>query len=195
MLKEILIASHNQGKLAEFRNMLEPLGVTVYSAKDFNLPDVEETGSTFAQNAEIKAKALSELTNKPCLADDSGLCVDALNGAPGVYSARYAPNRDFNKAMSMLISELENTKSTDWSAHFSCVLALKVPNQPTRFYEGRVDGTITSQKCGDNGFGYDPIFIPQGYKKTFAQMSPEEKSAISHRGRALALFLKQEFNV
>ena len=153
------------------------------------------SGSTFAQNAEIKAKALSELTNKPCLADDSGLCVDALNGAPGVYSARYAPNRDFNKAMSMLISELENTKSTDWSAHFSCVLALKVPNQPTRFYEGRVDGTITSQKCGDNGFGYDPIFIPQGYKKTFAQMSPEEKSAISHRGRALALFLKQEFNV
>lgn len=195
MINELIIASHNQGKIAEFKNMLSPLGVKVYSADDFNLPDIEETGTTFAENAALKASALAAISNKPCLADDSGLCVDALGGAPGVYSARYAPNRDFDLAMQKLISELQNKKAVNWSAHFSCVLALQIPGGPVRFYEGRVEGTITPHRRGGNGFGYDPIFIPQGFDKTFAEMTKEEKSAISHRGRALKQFLKQEFNI
>lgn len=195
MITEIIIASHNQGKIAEFKDMLSPLGVKVYSADDFNLPDVEETGTTFAENAALKAETLAKLSNKPCLADDSGLCVDALNGAPGVYSARYAPNRNFDIAIQKLINELQTSGSSDWSAHFSCVLALQIPNQPIRFFEGRVDGTITPNRRGSNGFGYDPIFIPQGYDKTFAEMNHEEKSSISHRGRAIQKFLKQEFNI
>lgn len=195
MLSELVIASHNKGKIAEFKNMLEPLGVTIYSADDLNLPDVEETGCTFAENAQLKAEALSDLTQKPCLADDSGLCVDALNGAPGVYSARYAPNRNFSLAMDKLLEELQNSSSNDWSAHFSCVLALKTPNQPTRFFEGRIDGKITPNRRGDNGFGYDPIFIPEGFTQTFAEMSSSDKAAVSHRGRAIKLFLNQEFNV
>lgn len=195
MLSELVIASHNQGKIAEFKNMLSPLGVTVYSAAELNLPDVEETGTTFFENAQIKAEALSSLTGKPCLADDSGLCVHTLNNAPGVYSARYAPNRNFDLAMTKLIDELKSSGSTDWGAHFSCVLALKIPHQPTRFYEGRIDGSITPNRRGNNGFGYDPIFIPQGFNKTFAEMEAEEKADISHRGRAVKLFLNKEFNV
>lgn len=195
MINELIIASHNQGKITEFKNMLSPLGVKVYAADDFNLPDVEETGTTFAENAALKASALAAISNKPCLADDSGLCVDALGGAPGVYSARYAPDRNFDLAMQKLISELQDKKAVNWSAHFSCVLALQIPNAPARFYEGRVDGTITPNRRGENGFGYDPIFIPQGFDKTFAEMTKEEKSAISHRGRAIKQFLKQEFNI
>lgn len=195
MLNELIIASHNQGKIAEFKNMLAPFGVKIYSANELDLPDVEETGTTFAENAQIKAETLSNIAGKPCLADDSGLCVSALNDAPGVYSARYAPNRNFDIAMTKLIDELKASGSSDWSAHFSCVLALKIPNQPTRFFEGRVDGTITPERRGNNGFGYDPIFIPNGFSKTFAEMSHEEKANISHRGQALKLFLSREFDV
>lgn len=195
MLTELVIASHNQGKIAEFKNMLSPLGVKIYSSAELDLPDVAETGHTFAENARLKAETLSALSGKPCLSDDSGLCVDALNGAPGVYSARYAPNRNFDLAMDKLLQELQATGSADWSAHFSCVLALKIPNQPTMFFEGRVEGKITPDRRGDNGFGYDPIFVPQGYAKTFAEMNPQEKASVSHRGRALKLFLQQVFNV
>lgn len=195
MLTELVIASHNKNKIYEFQNMLKPFNVTVYSASQLNLPDVEETGSTFSQNAQIKAEEIAKLTNKPCLADDSGLCVNALNGAPGVFSARYAPNRDFNIAMTKLITELSARNTNDWSAYFACVLALKIPNQDIRFYEGRVEGTITPNRQGTNGFGFDPIFIPQGHTRTFAQMSDEEKASLSHRGKALKLFLDKEFNV
>lgn len=195
MLTELVIASHNKNKIYEFQNMLKPFNVTVYSASQLNLPDVEETGSTFSQNAQIKAEEIAKLTNKPCLADDSGLCVNALNGAPGVFSARYAPNRDFNLAMTKLITELSARNTNDWSAYFACVLALKIPNQDIRFYEGRVEGTITPNRQGTNGFGFDPIFIPQGHTRTFAQMSNEEKASLSHRGKALKLFLDKEFNV
>jgi XTP/dITP diphosphohydrolase len=195
MLTELVIASHNKNKIYEFQNMLKPFNVTVYSASQLNLPDVEETGSTFSQNAQIKAEEIAKLTNKPCLADDSGLCVNALNGAPGVFSARYAPNRDFNLAMTKLLSELSACNTNDWSAYFACVLALKIPHQDIRFYEGRVEGTITPNRQGTNGFGFDPIFIPQGHTRTFAQMSDEEKASLSHRGKALKLFLDKEFNV
>jgi XTP/dITP diphosphohydrolase len=194
MLKELVIASHNQGKINEFRQMLSPFGVTVYSAVDLNLPDVDETGTTFAENALLKAEALAAASGKPCLADDSGLCVDALNGRPGVYSARYAPNRDFDKAMQMLIDELKQTGKTDWSAHFSCVLALKIPSEEALLFEGRVDGKIVAERRGCNGFGFDPIFMPEGEMRTFAEMSAEEKKHISHRGRAVAAFLEQCFN-
>ncbi len=194
MIKELVIASHNQGKIKEFKEMLAPFGVKVWSADELNLPDVEETGTTFAENAALKATALTELSGKPCLADDSGLCVDALDGRPGVYSARYAPNRDFDKAMQMLIDEIKTTKTSDWSAHFSCVLALKEPNQDVRFFEGRVDGKITPNRRGNNGFGFDPIFIPDGFATTFAEMTAEEKTAVSHRGRAVSAFLQREFN-
>lgn len=195
MLKELVIASHNQGKITEFKALLAPLGVKVYAATELNLPDVEETGTTFAENAALKAETLAKISGKPCLADDSGLCVDALNGRPGVYSARYAPNRDFNKAMSLLISELQASGKTDWSAHFSCVLAITEPGQKTRFYEGRVNGQITADRRGSEGFGFDPVFIPDGFERTFAEMNHAEKAKISHRGKAVAAFLKKEFNV
>ncbi len=195
MLNELIIASHNQGKIQEFKRMLSPFGITIYSADEFNLPDIEETGTTFAENATLKAEALSLISGKPCLADDSGLCVNALNGRPGVYSARYAPNRDFNKAMDKLIEEITNTNSTDWSAYFACVLALKEPQKETKLFEGRVNGTITPIRKGSNGFGFDPIFIPNGFNKTFAEMSADEKANISHRGQALKNFLQREFNV
>lgn len=194
MLKELVIASHNQGKIQEFRALLAPFGVKVYSAVELNLPDVDETGTTFKENAALKAETLSSLSGKPCLADDSGLCVNALGGRPGVYSARYAPNRDFNLAMTKLIGELKQSGSSDWSAYFACILALKEPGQATRFYEGKVDGHITENRRGNNGFGFDPVFVPQGFDQTFAEMRPQEKSHISHRGRAVAAFLQKEFN-
>jgi len=194
MLKELIIASHNQGKIKEFRQLLSPYGVTVYAATELNLPDVEETGTTFQENAALKAETLSRLSGKACLGDDSGLCVDALGGRPGVYSARYAPNRDFSKGMDMLIDELKNVGSSDWSAHFSCVLALSEPGKETKFFEGRVDGHITPNRRGAEGFGFDPVFVPDGFDKTFAEMTEEQKASMSHRGRAVALFLKKEFN-
>lgn len=194
MLKELVIASHNKGKIAEFEKMLTPLGVKIYSADDLNLPDVEETGTTFAENAILKAEALAKISGKPCLADDSGLCVDALGGRPGVYSARYAPNRDFDKAIVMLVNEIKESKSDDWSAHFSCVLALKRPNKEIELFEGRVDGKIIEHRRGENGFGFDPVFVPDGYEKTFAEMSADDKKKISHRGRAVEKFLQKVIN-
>lgn len=194
MLKELVIASHNKGKIAEFENLLAPFGVKIYSANELFLPDVEETGTTFRENAVLKAETLAELSGKPCLADDSGLCVDALGGRPGVYSARYAPNRDFDKAMSMLIDEIRSTKNDDWSAHFACVLALKIPTKEVEIFEGRVDGKIIENRRGENGFGFDPVFVPNGFDKTFAEMSADDKKKISHRGRAVAKFLEKVFN-
>lgn len=187
-LKKIVVASHNQGKIDEIKAMLESFQIEVVSARDLDLPDVEETGVTFEENAALKAMELSEISGLPCLADDSGLCVKALNGRPGVYSARYAPNRDFDKAMEMLVGELKDCKSDDWSAYFACVLAFKIPGQEIHFFEGRVDGHIVAEKNGHNGFGFDPIFVPQGFDKTFANFSKEEKAAISHRGRAFQKF-------
>ena len=187
--KKIVIASHNQGKIAEFRKMLAPLEIEVCSAQDLSLPDVEETGTTFEENSRLKAETLAKLSGLPCLADDSGLCVDALSGRPGVYSARYAPNRDFDKGMDMLLAELKQSGFDNRSAHFSCVLALAVPGEKTKVFEGRVDGKIALEKSGNAGFGYDPIFIPDGFNKTFGHFEADEKARISHRGRALEKFM------
>ncbi|MBR2034083.1 MAG: RdgB/HAM1 family non-canonical purine NTP pyrophosphatase [Alphaproteobacteria bacterium] len=191
MIQKLLLASHNQGKIAELSAMLAPYGVEVLSAKDMDLPDVEETGETFAENAALKAEALAEFSGLPCLADDSGLCVDALGGRPGVFSARYAADNDAR--INKLIDELRMQENPDWSAHFSCVLALKEPNKKMRFFEGRVDGKIIAERRGNMGFGFDPIFVPNGYKTTFAEMSKENKAAISHRGKALQKFIKEVF--
>lgn len=189
MLKEILFASHNAGKIAEIKKMLAPFGISVKSAAELDLPDVEETGTTFAENSLLKSQTLAKAANMVCIADDSGLCVDALDGAPGVYSARYAPNRDFDKGMDKLLAAMEKSANKSRAAHFSCVISYARPDGSYELFEGRVDGQIARQKMrGADGFGYDPLFVPDGYTCSFAQMAPAEKNKISHRGRAMQKF-------
>ena len=187
-MKELIFASHNKGKIAELKQILEPFGVIVKTTEDIELPDVEETGETFEENAALKAVTIAKLTGVVCIADDSGLCVNALDGRPGVYSARYAPNRDFDKAIDMLLQEIEASKNKNRSAYFACVLALGYPDGTYKSFEGRVDGLISYDRKGNSGFGFDPIFIPLGYDKTFAELGSEIKNKISHRGRALEKF-------
>lgn len=184
-LEEIVFASHNEGKIKEIKKLLAPYGIKVKSAFDMNLPDVEETGETFEENSLLKSRTIAKLVNMPCLADDSGLCVDALNGAPGVYSARYAPNRDFDKGMEKLLAEMEKSPNKSRNAHFSCVISLAWPDGQYKVFAGQVDGKIAFHKMGAGGFGYDPLFVPEGFTCSFAQMSQEEKNKISHRGRAV----------
>lgn len=184
-LEEIVFASHNEGKIKEIKKLLAPYGIKVKSALDMDLPDVEETGETFEENSLLKSRTIAKLVNKPCLADDSGLCVDALNGAPGVYSARYAPNRDFDKGMEKLLAEMEKSPNKSRNAHFSCVISLAWPDGQYKVFAGKVDGKIALHKMGVGGFGYDPLFVPEGFTSSFAQMSQEEKNKISHRGRAV----------
>lgn len=197
-IKKIVIASHNKGKIAEISALLKPYQIEVISAVDLNLPDVEETGTTFEENSRLKAVELAKLSGEYCLADDSGLCVDALGGRPGIYSARYAPDRDFDKGIIKLLGEVEATHSENRKAHFSCVIALANPQTlDCQIFEGRVEGTLSKEKHGQGGFGYDPIFVPdEGDGRTFAEMNNEEKSKISHRGRALAKFVRslEEWN-
>jgi XTP/dITP diphosphohydrolase len=185
MIKEILFASHNAGKIKEIREMIEPLGIELKTYKEIDIPDVEETGTTFAENSLLKSSKIAEITGIACIADDSGLCVDALNGAPGVYSARYAPDRDFDKGMEKLLAEIAKSRNPDRSAHFSCVISLAYPDGKYELFEGRINGKIAEKKQGDGGFGYDPIFIPEGYDKSFAELGNEIKNKISHRGRAM----------
>lgn len=194
-IEKLVVASHNQGKINEIKTMLAPFQVSVVSAAELNLPDVEETGTTFEENAKLKSETLARLSHCFCLADDSGLCVNCLGGRPGVYSARYAPDRDFDKGITKLLDEIRKTNSSDFSAYFACVLALTSPEGETQTFEGRVDGKIVFERNGTLGFGYDPIFVPDGYCKTFACFSKDEKNQISHRGRAFqklinAVFLK-----
>lgn len=184
-LEEIVFASHNEGKIKEIKKLLAPYGIKVKSALDMNLPYVEETGKTFEENSLLKSRTIAKLVNMPCLADDSGLCVDALNGAPGVYSARYAPNRDFDKGMEKLLAEMEKSPNKSRNAHFSCVISLAWPDGQYKVFAGQVDGKIAFHKMGAGGFGYDPLFVPEGFTSSFAQMSQEEKNKISHRGRAV----------
>lgn len=191
MIKKIVVASHNQGKIKEIKRLLEPFKIEVVSASELDLPDVEETGVTFEENARLKSDQLSELSGLPCLADDSGLCVEALDNRPGVYTARYAPNRDFGEGMNKLMSELDATGNANRKAHFLCVLAFAIPGQETKVFEGRVDGKIATEKHGTNGFGYDEIFIPiEGDGRTFGEFGNEEKNVISHRGRAFNKFVE-----
>ncbi len=186
MSKErIVVASHNQGKVREIAELLGPLGYEPISAASLDLPEPEETGATFVENALIKARAAATASGLSSLADDSGLEVTALGGAPGVVSARWAgPSKDFTQAMARVHGELGDNR--DRSARFVCVLALVRPNGEEVVCEGEVRGEIVWPPRGNNGFGYDPIFTPIGGAQTFGEMKAAEKHAISHRARAFA---------
>ena len=183
-----VLATHNPGKLREMGEMFRDLGVEVVSPSALGIPvDVEETGTTFLENALLKAKAICRAANLPAIADDSGLCVDALNGAHGVYSARYVGEGLDDRGRCMLLLNSMRGATTR-AAHFSCAVACVFPNGDTLTTEGRCDGSIAYAPLGDGGFGYDPVFLLPGTGKTFGQLSQEEKSAVSHRGKALKEF-------
>lgn len=188
MEQEFVLATHNPGKLKEMRAILGKLGVEVVSPADLGIAvEVEETGETFAENAMLKARAVCKAAGLPAIADDSGLCVDALNGGPGVYSARYGGGElDDRGRYTLLLSSMRGAPSR--SAHFCCAVACAFPNGDSLTGEGRCDGMIAFAPMGDDGFGYDPVFFVPDKAKTFAQLSAEEKSAISHRGKALSDF-------
>jgi len=179
----LVIASHNHGKAREIVELLAPYGVTCIPARELGLPEPEETGDSFAANAELKALAAARVANLPALADDSGLSVDALGGAPGVYSARWAgPKKDFGVAMQRVHRQLGH--DADRRAHFVCVLALAWPDGHVDSFEGQVHGRLVWPPRGDRGFGYDPIFMPDGRSQTFGEMDPAGKHDISHRAEA-----------
>jgi XTP/dITP diphosphohydrolase len=182
---KLVIASHNAGKVREIAELLELFGVEVVSAGTLGLPEPEETGATFIDNALLKAHAAARGANLPALADDSGLAVTALDGAPGIYSARWAgPDKDFSAAMAKVEDLLRGAE--DRSAQFVCALALAWPDGHAEVFEGTVAGEITWPPRGDKGFGYDPIFAADGEDITFAEMDPARKHALSHRADAFA---------
>ena len=184
--RKIVIASHNAGKVCEITKLLEPLGLGVTSAVELDLPEPLENGQTFSANAIIKATAARDMTNLLSLADDSGLVVPTLNGAPGVYSARWAgPKKDYDMAMERIAKELAGREP---AAHFVCALALAWPDGSCEHFEGTIHGTLVFPPRGINGFGYDPIFQPFGRLQTFGEMLPEEKHSISHRALAFEQF-------
>lgn len=187
MSKTLIVASHNPGKVREIFDLLAPYGFNVKGAAELGLPEPEETGATFAENAAIKAEAACVATGIAALADDSGLAVEALGGQPGIYSARWAgPEKDFSKAIARVKHALRKTMASDHSAKFVCALALAQPGHDTRIFEGEVSGTLVFPPRGSRGFGYDPIFIAHGRDETFGEMDPSHKHTISHRARAFA---------
>ncbi|WP_127116101.1 RdgB/HAM1 family non-canonical purine NTP pyrophosphatase [Shimia sediminis] len=189
----LLVATHNQGKLAEITEILAPHGVSVVGAAQMDLPEPEETENTFVGNARIKAHAAATATGLPALADDSGITIDALGGAPGVYTADWAetPNgRDFIRAMTRANDELTAVNAADPRlAQFRCTLVIAWPDGHDEVFEGVMPGQLVWPIRGAHGFGYDPMFQPDGYDITCAQMDPAEKNQISHRGRALKQFV------
>ena len=188
---KVIVATKNKHKLTEFSRILEPLGYQLISQEEA-CPgiEVEEDGATFLENARKKAVEIFRRTGLPTIADDSGLCVDALNGAPGVYSARYGGEGLDDAGRRRLL--LQNLRGqTTRAAHFTCAVACAFPNGDTLEAEGRCDGAIAFAPLGDGGFGYDPVFLIPEKGKTFGQIGPEEKSKISHRGKALAAFAEK----
>ena len=187
---KLVIATHNPGKLREIAELIEPLGIACVGAEELGLPEPEEIGNTFLDNADLKAREAADLSGLPALSDDSGLCVDALHGLPGIFSARWAEdgdgNRDWMRAMEQVWTRLEAAgPDSGRDAHFACALSLAWPNDgQIEGFEGRVDGTLVWPPRGDKGFGYDPMFVPAGHKRTFGEMDPTEKHKISHRARA-----------
>jgi len=188
----VVIASHNPGKVEEIAALLAPFAVVTIAAGSLGIPEPEETGDSFEANAALKARAAAEASGLPTFADDSGLVVPALGGAPGIYSARWAgPAKDFRLAMERVHRELGDK---DRSARFVAVLALAWPQGDTELFRGEVEGTLTWPPRGDRGFGYDPMFIPRGGTLTFGEMDPIEKHRISHRARAFAKLVERYFN-
>ncbi|MDA7949117.1 MAG: RdgB/HAM1 family non-canonical purine NTP pyrophosphatase [Hyphomicrobiaceae bacterium] len=188
----LVVASHNPGKVREIADLLEPHGIETVSAASLDLPEPEETGTTFAANAELKACAAAEASGLPALADDSGLEVDALGGEPGIYSARWAgEDKDFSRAMEKVeqaLAEKEATVPEARRANFTCALTLARPDGTYETFEGKVFGTLVWPPRGPRGFGYDPMFLADGRNATFGEMEPDEKHAISHRAHAFELF-------
>jgi XTP/dITP diphosphohydrolase len=197
----LVIASHNEGKVREIRDLLGPYGIEPVSAAELDLPEPDEIGVDFIENADLKARQAADLSGLPALADDSGLCVEALAGRPGIFSARWAyanptvppegdagevqGERDFGLAMRRVQRELEALgPDASRAAHFVCALAVVWPDGQAEWFEGRVDGTLVWPPRGDKGFGYDPIFVPNGQDRTFGEFDPAEKHAISHRADA-----------
>lgn len=190
MSKKLVIATRNAGKIAEFRRILDAISdgaIDLVGIDQFpDLVDVEETGSTFEENALLKARYTAEMTGLPAISDDSGLCIDALGGSPGIFSARWAGRHGNDKAnLEKVLDELKEVTDEDRGAHFICVAALVMPDGREKVTEGRFEGTILHSAIGDQGFGYDPIFLPRGMSISAAQLSAEEKDAISHRGKSL----------
>ncbi len=190
----LVVATHNRGKLAEFAQLLEPLGIGTVAAGELGLPEPEESGTGFEENAVLKARAAAAASGLPALADDSGLEVAGLDGAPGVHSARWAgPERDFAAACrrihDALVARFGSFAAADRRAAFVCVLALAFPDGEVLIFEGRVGGEIVWPPRGSGGFGYDPVFVPEGETRTFAEMDAAEKHVLSHRGRAVAALL------
>ncbi|MFW6412922.1 MAG: RdgB/HAM1 family non-canonical purine NTP pyrophosphatase [Oceanicaulis sp.] len=189
-----VVASHNAGKIKEIAELIEPFGLDAKSADSLGLPEPEETEDSFAGNALLKAEAAAKRSGLVALADDSGLEVHALGGAPGIYSARWAGEpRDFYRAMDKVKAELDAKGATDFSARFVCALALAHPDGETRVYEGEVRGGLVFPPRGTNGFGYDPIFVPEGHDVTFGEMDPTKKHAMSHRAHAFRLLKADVF--
>jgi XTP/dITP diphosphohydrolase len=187
---KLVIATHNGGKLREIAALMEPLGIACVGAEELGLPEPEEIGNSFADNADLKAREAADLSGLPALADDSGLCVDALHGRPGIFSARWAEdengNRDWMRAMEKVWREVEATEpDAPAAAHFACALALAWPNDgQAETFDGRVDGILVWPPRGERGFGYDPMFVPVGYEQSFGELDPDLKHAISHRADA-----------
>ena len=200
--ERLVIATHNAGKLREISALLAPYGLECVSAGDLGLPEPEETGTTFIENALLKARAAAEAANLPALADDSGLSVDALGGRPGVYTADWAerqwfeghPGRDWYMAMGKVEGMLQEIgPQAERAAQFNCVLAIAWPDGESAVYEGVLRGSLVWPPRGKRGFGYDPVFVPNGHKETFGEMDPEAKHAISHRADAFAKLAAEQF--
>jgi XTP/dITP diphosphohydrolase len=190
----IVAASHNAGKVRELAELLVPFGVECISSASLGLPEPEENGASFAENAAIKAEAAAKLSGMIALADDSGLEVAALDGAPGIHSARWGgPGKDFGLAMERVHRELDAKAAADARANFTCALALAAPKGSARVFEGKAFGTLTWPPRGGRGFGYDPIFVPDGYKETFGEMAPELKNRLSHRMRAFEKLIEASY--
>ena len=183
----LIVASHNAGKVREIAALLRPLGIEALGAAALGLAEPEETGDTFVANAALKARTAAVASGEPALADDSGLVVPALDGAPGIYSARWAgPGKDFRVAMARIEGELaaRGSETVGAAAYFVCALSLGWPDGHCETVEGRADGTLTLPPRGQHGFGYDPMFVPDGHARTFGEMPPEEKQPLTHRARA-----------
>ncbi|MUV39404.1 XTP/dITP diphosphatase [Lentibacillus sp. JNUCC-1] len=199
-MKHLVVATKNPGKAAEFRDFFHAFGINVSSLLDFEtpMPDIEETGSTFKANAAIKAEQIAKVLNQTVIADDSGLVVDALDGKPGIFSARYAGGHgNDQKNVEKVLNELQNVPEKERTARFVCVLALALPGEETVFRTGYCEGKIVFAPRGNHGFGYDPIFLPDGYTKTMAELTSQEKNRISHRKHAfeqLTDWLKTQVN-
>lgn len=190
----LVLATHNQGKLREIKELLADRQIEVLSSAALGLDEPEETETSFTGNARLKARAAAQATSLPALADDSGLVVEALNGDPGIYSARWAgPEKDFAMAMQLVEQKLAESGSDDRRAHFICCLSLVWPDGFDVTVEGRVDGTLVWPPRGSNGFGYDPMFIADGYDQTFGEMDPALKHAIGHRADAFDQLLRACF--